>query len=99
MVDRRDVKILSPIKKTDSQLEQLVKKNSKWIYQKKILAKQESSEKLSFVDGAKLPHLGKRYPLKIVKCRGMENFGLKNGRLVAQVTKNTKSRIKKLYSG
>lgn len=97
IVNRSNVQVISPLKKSERQIQNLVKQHSKWIYTKQLLAQEEKPFRLTFEHGSRLPFFGRKYFLNVKKTKKTESFSLKNGEFVARVNKASKSRIQKLY--
>ena len=97
MVDRSGVQVISPSKKNEKQIEELVKTHSKWIYKKQLLAKEEKLVKITFENGSRLPFLGKNYLLEVKKTKSTESFRFRNGKFFARINKTSKPKIQKLY--
>ena len=61
LVGRTGVQVLTPKKKSQKQIENLIKKHAKWIYKKQLLAKEEKQFKITYKHGSRLPFFGKNY--------------------------------------
>tara|TARA_Y100001936_G_C16076901_1_gene674651 strand:+ start:2380 stop:3096 length:717 start_codon:yes stop_codon:yes gene_type:complete len=97
VVTRMGVEIITPFKKSQKQIAELVRKNAKWIYKKQLLAKQEKPFKLTFEHGSRLPFFGRNYLLDVKQTKKSESISLKNGKFVVRVNKISKARVRKLY--
>ena len=97
VVNSAGVQILSPLQKSDEQIQKLVKSHSKWIYKKQLWAQQESSQKIIYANDSKIPYLGKSYQLKVIVAKNDEGFFFRNGKFTAKVKQSSPTKIKKLY--
>lgn len=81
------VKVIAPVGVTDSELQKVVSKKTKWIIEKQRLIKDISAwREREFVSGESFPVLGREYRLKVI-----EGFGetvQKDDRLITPITKN-----------
>lgn len=98
-VNSLGVQIISPSKKSEKQIKNLVQKNAKWIYKKQLLAKEEKQFKITYEHGSKLPFFGKNYFLDVKATKKSESFSLKNGKFLVRIKTISKSKIRKLYLG
>lgn len=96
LVDASGVKILTSQQKSQNEIQDVIKKHAKWIYKKKLLAKEEKRVKITYEHGSRLPYLGKNYLLEIKKIKG-ESFRFRNGKFIARINKTSKPKIQKLY--
>ena len=97
VVNRMDVEITTPFKKSEKQITELVQKNAKWIYKKQLLANEEKPFKLAFEHGSRLPFFGRNYLLDVKETKKSESFSLKNGKFVVKINKISKLKVRKLY--
>ena len=97
LIDRTGVQIITPFKKNQKQIENMVKNHLKWIYKKQLWIKEESNKRISYQNGTRLPYLGKNHVLDVKVIKGKESFVFQNGKFNARVNKISKQKIKKLF--
>lgn len=97
VVDTSGIEILTSEQKSHNDIQNLVKKHSRWIFKKQLLSKEEKKFKITFEHGSRLPFFGKNYLLDVKVTKKSESFSLKNGKFVARLNKISKSKIRKLY--
>ena len=98
VVDNFGVKILTSEQKSQKQIQDLVKKHSKWIYKKKNRFKDLNNYEISYEAGSRLPYLGRNYMLQVIISKDREAFSFKNGRFIVKLRKFRKSKIKEFYT-
>ena len=96
VVDTSGVEILTSEQKSHKQIQNLVKKNSRWIFRKQLWANNQSDLKIIFKQGSKLPYLGKKYFLKIEESKN-EGICLSQGKFLIKVKKNTTKKVQKIF--
>jgi len=97
VVDTSGIEIFTSEQKSHNDIQNLVKKHSKWIFKKQLLSKEEKQFKITFEHGSRLPFYGKNYLLDVNDTKKKESFSLKNGKFVARLNKISKPKIRKLY--
>jgi len=97
VISKTGVNVLTTIKKSDNDINDLVKSHSKWIFTKKLSIKEEKPLKISYENNSKLPYLGMNYPLLIKETKQKISFEFSNRKFVAKIPNPTKHKIKKLY--
>ena len=96
-VSRSGVQVITCAQKNHKQIENLVKTHSKWIYKKQLMINKEPNAKISYLNGTRLPYLGKNYHLVIKKTNGKESFTLRHGKFIVAVNKFSIPKIRRLY--
>jgi len=96
VVDTSGIEILTSEQKSHSEIQKLVKKNSKWIFRKQLWANKQNDLKITFKQGTKIPYLGKNYLLKITETKN-ESVSLSHGKFIIKVKKNTPKRVQELF--
>jgi predicted metal-dependent hydrolase len=96
VVDTSGVEILTSEQKSHKQIQNLVKKNSRWIFRKQLWANNQNNLKISFKQGTRLPYLGKKYLLKIEESK-TENICLLQGKFFIKVKKNTTKKVQEIF--
>lgn len=100
MVDSNRVKVIAPTNKTPKEIREIVKLNSKWVFQKQLKLREQKNTRLAYLDGSALPYLGRKYSLRIIDVkRGDENelFSLDKGRFVVKTNSEEPNHIRNLY--
>jgi len=97
LVGRTGVQILTSKKKSQHQINNLVQKHARWIFKKRLLAKEEKRVKITFENGSRLPFLGKNYLLDVKQTKKTESFRFRNGKFFVRINKTSKPKIRKLY--
>lgn len=97
VVNHLGVQVISPSKKSEKQIENLMQKHAGWIFKKQLLAKEEKHFKITFEHGSRLPFFGKNYFLDVKETKKSELFSLKNGKFLVRINKISKPKIRKLY--
>ena len=96
VVDTSGVEILTSEQKSHKQIQNLVKKNSRWIFRKQLWANNQNDLKITFKQGTKLPYLGKKYLLKIDESKN-ESICLSHGKFFIRVKKNTAKKVQEIF--
>jgi predicted metal-dependent hydrolase len=100
VLDNIKVKVLAPTEKPIDKIHQIVKLNSKWIFQKQIRLCQHKNTKLMYSDGSILPYLGREYLLQVLDSNGSnghESFSFKKGKFIVEAKGNEPYMIRTLY--
>jgi predicted metal-dependent hydrolase len=101
VVDSKKVKVIAPTNKPAKEIREIVKLNSKWIFQKQLKLREQKNTKLLYLDGSKLPYLGRKYPLQILDVKKNDDdnklFYLVKGRFVAKTNSKDPNHIRNLY--
>ena len=97
VVTKTGVQILTIKNKTNAQISDLVKKNARWIYRKRLRLREQKPNKITYENNSKLPYLGKNYLLTIKKSEKNDYFSFKNREFIAGITKLRTSKVKTLY--
>jgi len=97
VVDTSGIEILTSEQKSHNDIQNLVKKHSRWIFKKQLLSKEEKKFNITFEHGSRLPFYGKNYILDVKMTKKSESFSLKNGKFLVRLNKISKSKIRKLY--
>jgi len=96
VVDTSGIEILTSEQKSHNDIQNLVKKHSRWIFRKQLWANKQNDLKITFKNGTKLPYLGKNYLLKIIEAKN-ESVSLSQGKFLIKVKKNTTKRVQELF--
>jgi predicted metal-dependent hydrolase len=91
LVDSNKVIVIAPTDKSASEIREIVKSNSRWIFQRQLKLRKQKNTNLVYLDGSALPYLGRKYPLQILdvkKNNENELFSLVKGRFVAKSNSN-----------
>lgn len=98
VVSKTGVNVLTTIKKPETEINELMKSHSRWIFKKKLSIREEVPLKISYENNSKLPYLGMNYPLIIKETKEKETFEFSNKKFIVKIPNPTKYKIKKLYS-
>ena len=98
VVSKTSVNVLTPTKKSDAEINELVKSHSRWIFKKKLHIKEETPVKISYEHNSKLPYLGMNYPLLIKETKQKKSFEFLHKKFIAKIPNPTKYKVRKLYS-
>jgi len=96
VVDTLGVEILTSTQKSHDDIQDLVKKHSRWIFRKQLWANNQNKLKISFKQGTRLPYLGKNYLLKILESKN-EGIILSHGKFIIKIKKNTPKKVQELF--
>ena len=88
VVDRDNVIVRTPLIKSKSEIEEIVKDKAGWIYKKQFEFKKQKSPivKPTYSDGSTLPYLGKNRILKINLDQKKNNVKYSNSRFIINLT-------------
>jgi len=98
VVDKSGVHVTSPQVNNHQEIKKIVKSHSKWIYKKQLRVKEEKIEKVTYLNGSRLPYLGKNHLLQVMEVKGKESFVMRNGKFIARINYASKSKIRRLYT-
>jgi predicted metal-dependent hydrolase len=100
VLDNTKVKAFAPAGKPIDEIHQIIKSNSKWIFQKQLRLYEHKNTRLTYFDGSILPYLGRKYSLQVFDNyggNGHESFSFKKGKFIAESKGKEPDVIRTLY--
>ena len=101
VVDKDNVIVRTPFKKSKSEIEDIVKEKASWIYRKQFEFKKQKSSvvKPTYSDGTTLPYLGKNCILIVKTNQKKSSIKFKNSKFIVSIESKRplKKFVKNLY--